>query len=42
VKALCVGALCTVGAGRTERVIEVELEAVERKLFDASVERSQL
>jgi malate dehydrogenase len=29
---------CVIGAGGVERVIEVEMDAQERKLFDASVE----
>ena len=32
------GAPCVLGSGGVERVIEVEMTAAERKLFDASVE----
>jgi malate dehydrogenase len=35
---LYVGVPCVLGANGVERVIEVELDADERKLFDASVE----
>ena len=38
VKGLYVGVPCVLGAGGVERVIEVELDVEERKLFDASVE----
>ncbi len=38
VNGLYVGVPCVLGAGGVERVIEVELDAEERKLFDASVE----
>jgi malate dehydrogenase len=38
VEGLYVGVPCVLGAGGVERVIEVELDAGERKLFDASVE----
>ncbi len=38
VDGLYVGVPCVLGAGGVERVIEVELDAAERKLFDASVE----
>ena len=38
VDGLYVGVPCVLGAGGVERVIEVELDAGERKLFDASVE----
>ena len=38
VEGLYVGVPCVLGAGGVERVIEVELDADERKLFDASVE----
>jgi malate dehydrogenase len=38
VDGLYVGVPCVLGAGGVERVIEVELDASERKLFDASVE----
>ncbi len=38
VDGLYVGVPCVLGAGGVERVIEVELNAEERKLFDASVE----
>ena len=33
-----VGVPCVLGAGGVEKVIEVEMTAEERKLFDASVE----
>jgi malate dehydrogenase len=33
-----VGVPCVLGAGGVERVLEVELDADEKKLFDASVE----
>jgi malate dehydrogenase len=38
VDGLYVGVPCVIGAGGVERVIEVEMDAAERKLFDASVE----
>jgi malate dehydrogenase len=38
VDGLYVGVPCVIGAGGVERVIEVEMDAQERKLFDASVE----
>lgn len=38
VDGLYVGVPCVMGAGGVERIIEVELDADERKLFDASVE----
>ncbi len=38
VKGLYVGVPCILGAGGVERILEVELDAEERKLFDASVE----
>ncbi len=38
VSGLYVGVPCVIGAGGVERVIEVEMDADERKLFDASVE----
>ena len=38
VSGLYVGVPCVIGAGGVERVIEVEMDAAERKLFDASVE----
>jgi malate dehydrogenase len=38
VHGLYVGVPCILGAGGVERVLEVELDAEERKLFDASVE----
>jgi len=38
VKGLYVGVPCILGAGGVEKVIEVELDADERKAFDASVE----
>jgi malate dehydrogenase len=38
VDGLYVGVPCVIGAGGIERVIEVELDAEEKKLFDASVE----
>jgi malate dehydrogenase len=38
VDGLYVGVPCVIGAGGLERVIEVELDAEEKKLFDASVE----
>jgi malate dehydrogenase len=38
VDGLYVGVPCVLGAGGVERVIEVEMNAEERKLFDASVE----
>ncbi|HUU35889.1 MAG TPA: malate dehydrogenase [Vicinamibacterales bacterium] len=38
VNGLYVGVPCVLGAGGVERIIEVELDAEERKLFDASVE----
>jgi malate dehydrogenase len=38
VNGLYVGVPCVLGADGVERVIEVEMDAEERKLFDASVE----
>jgi malate dehydrogenase len=38
VSGLYVGVPCVLGAGGVERVIEMEMDADERKLFDASVE----
>ena len=38
VSGLYVGVPCVLGAGGVERILEVELDADERKLFDASVE----
>jgi malate dehydrogenase len=38
VDGLYVGVPCVLGAGGMERVIEIELDAAERKLFDSSVE----
>jgi malate dehydrogenase len=38
VNGLYVGVPCVIGAGGVERVIEVQMDADERKLFDASVE----
>ena len=38
VQGLYVGVPCVIGAGGVERVLEVEMNAEERKLFDASVE----
>jgi malate dehydrogenase len=38
VNGLYVGVPCVIGAGGVERVVEVEMDAEERKLFDASVE----
>jgi len=38
VNGLYVGVPCVIGAGGIERVIEVQMDADERKLFDASVE----
>jgi len=38
VRGLYVGVPCVLGAGGVERVLEVEMNADERKLFDASVE----
>jgi malate dehydrogenase len=38
VQGLYVGVPCVLGAGGVERIIEVELDAEERKLFDASLE----
>jgi len=38
VDGLYVGVPCVLGAGGVERILEVELDAGERKLFDASVE----
>jgi malate dehydrogenase len=38
VSGLYVGVPCVLGAGGVERVIEVEMDADERKLFDASLE----
>jgi malate dehydrogenase len=38
VQGLYLGVPCVLGAGGVEKVIEVELDAEERKLFDASVE----
>ena len=38
VQGLYIGVPCVLGAGGVERVLEVELNREERKLFDASVE----
>jgi malate dehydrogenase len=38
VDGLYVGVPCVIGAGGVERILEVELNDAERKLFDASVE----
>jgi len=38
VKGLYLGVPCVLGAGGVERILELELDADERKLFDASVE----
>lgn len=38
VKGLYVGVPCVLGAGGVERVIEIELDPAERKLFDASLD----
>jgi len=38
VNGLYVGVPCVLGAGGVERILEVEMDADERKLFDASVE----
>ncbi len=38
VKGLYVGVPCVLGAGGVERILEVELDAGERKLFDASLD----
>ena len=38
VRGLYVGVPCILGAGGVEKVLEVEMSAAERKLFDASVE----
>jgi malate dehydrogenase len=38
VSGLYVGVPCVLGAGGVERVIEVDLDPEERKLFDASLE----
>jgi malate dehydrogenase len=38
VKGLYVGVPCVLGAGGVERILEVELDGEERKLFDASLE----
>jgi malate dehydrogenase len=38
VDGLYVGVPCVLGAGGVERIIEVELNAEERKMFDASVD----
>jgi malate dehydrogenase len=38
VDGLYVGVPCVLGAGGVERVLEVEMSAEERKLFDASVD----
>jgi malate dehydrogenase len=38
VEGLYLGVPCVLGAGGVERILEVELDADERKLFDASVE----
>jgi len=38
VDGLYVGVPCVLGAGGLEKVIEVEMDAEERKQFDASVE----
>jgi malate dehydrogenase len=41
IQGLYVGVPCVLGAGGVERIIEVELDADERKLFDASVAHVQ-
>ncbi len=38
VDGLYVGVPCVLGAGGVEKIIEVELNAEEQKMFDASVE----
>jgi len=38
VQGLYVGVPCVIGDGGVERVLEVEMNAEERKLFDASVQ----
>ena len=38
VQGLYVGVPCVLGAGGVERILEVEMNPDERKLFDASVE----
>jgi malate dehydrogenase len=38
VRGLYVGVPCVLGAGGVERILEIDLDAGERKLFDASVE----
>jgi malate dehydrogenase len=38
VEGLYVGVPCVLGAGGVEKILEIELDAEERKLFDASVE----
>jgi len=38
VQGLYVGVPCVLGAGGVERILEVELDAEERKLFDASID----
>jgi malate dehydrogenase len=38
VSGLYLGVPCVLGAGGVERILEIELDADERKLFDASVE----
>jgi malate dehydrogenase len=38
VEGLYVGVPCVLGAGGMEKVIEIELDGAEKKLFDASVE----
>ena len=38
VSGLYVGVPCVIGAGGVERVLEVEMDADERKSFDASLE----
>jgi len=38
VQGLYVGVPCVLGAGGVERILEVELDSEERKLFDASLD----
>ncbi len=38
VKGLYLGVPCVLGAGGVERILDLELEPDERKLFDASVD----
>jgi malate dehydrogenase len=38
VQGLYLGVPCVLGAGGVERILELELDAEERRLFDASVE----